>query len=215
MTPIHFLLEHREAVLSAFSGSPKEAWRKLIIETPEINDAMVFNTFKVIVGPFVKTCRFFDGRLNDSGAELNKTDVGLNKLNETIVGLNEKLNSKQELNEKLNTQIQELNTRLNNLEGLNVGLNNELVKFRLNVPDGTGLNESDDTKLNTGLNGMETDQVKSKLNIAGWTVAKSGKYYRAFRKIKGRVHGVHLGKSLDDAEQKILTKKSQIQGSES
>ena len=201
MTPIQFLIEHRGIVLDAFDGSSKRAWDKLIIEIPEITAAMAFNSFKVIAGPFVETCRFFDGRLN---AGLN-TDAGLNtQLNESIAGLNDKLNNEQELNKKLNTQIQELNNRLNTLEGLNAKLNIELVKYRLNV--------SDDTKLNERLNNIETEPVKSKLNIAGWTVAKSGKYYRAFKKIKGRVHGVHLGKNLDGAETKIKAKAESLNG---
>ncbi len=106
---------------------------------------------------------------------------GLNKkLNETIIRLNEELNNEHELNTKLNTQIEELNTKLNTLDGLNIKLNN---------PD---------------------MPVKTSLNISGWTITKQDKYFRAFKKIKNKVYGVHLGKNLDDAAGKIQAKEAQL-----
>ena len=192
MTPIAFLIEHREQVLNAYDGSnglQGETWKTLLPQI-QVEQSMKENTFRTILKPFVETCRFFDGQLN--------------KLNKTITGLNEKLNNEQELNTKLNNQVQELNNRLNTLDGLNAELNNELEKCRLNVSD-AGLNNSDE-KLNTD------EPAKQKLNIAGWTVIKSGRYYRAFRKINKKVHGVHLGKSLDDAEIKIRAKQEQLSG---
>ena len=35
------------------------------------------------------------------------------------------------------------------------------------------------------------------INIDGWSVQKSGGYYRMFKKINGKVHGIYLGKYLD------------------
>ncbi len=238
MTPIEFLLMHREKVLAAYTGSPGEAWKKLV-EQIQIHDAMAQNSFNAILKAFVFTCRFYESRLN---AGLN-TDTGLNdrlnelsglnaklnteletvkcELNKTIDGLNEKLNNADRLNAELNKTIDGLNNRLNESRRLNLQLNKQLVKYRLNILDddddddglnklntGIGLNDSD-----RGLNTMD-EPVKSKLNISGWTVAKSGRYFRAFRKIKGRVYGVHLGLSLDDAESKIAAKIEQIGGGE-
>ena len=37
----------------------------------------------------------------------------------------------------------------------------------------------------------------SKNNIAGWTLAKSGDYFRLFKKVGGQVKGIHLGKVFD------------------
>ncbi len=161
MTPIQFLLEHREDVLLAYDGSPLEAWQKLV-DRIHVDKAMTENTFRTMLKPFAETCRYFDGRLNEM----------------------------TELNEKLNSRIQELSDRLN------VELNKELAKYRLNVSD---------SELN-----VPDNKTPNRLNIAGWTVAKSGQYYRAFRKIKGRVYGVHLGKDLTDAETKISRKERQI-----
>jgi hypothetical protein len=164
MTPVQFLLEHRDAVLSAFEGSGKKTWSTLSIQLPEITNVMALNSFRVLIRPFVETCRFFDDRLN-------KLNIKIDELNKTVNGLNEKLNTEHELN------------------------------IRLNIFDG----------LNSELN-IEAEQVKQKLNIAGWTVAKSGGYFRAFKKIKGRVYGVHLGRNLANAEAKIDAKRLQIQG---
>ena len=199
MTPTEFLIQHRQAVLSAFSGSPQKTWEKLIIEIPEIAEAMAFNSFKVIVKPFVETCQFFESGLNNG---LNNDDQ-----------LNNRLNNESGLNVGLNKIIDELNTKLNTLERLNKKLNNDLVKYRLNIfDDDGGLNTRLNTmeRLNAGLNNSDESGLNKKLNILGWTVTKSGNYFRAFRKIKGKLHGVHLGKTLDGAELKIQSKQSQI-----
>lgn len=216
MTPIKFLLENEAIVRAAFDGSSKKAWSILLIQLPEITNVMALNSFRVLIRPFVETCRFFDDRLNKLNTHegLNKLNEGeaqklnthIEELNKTINGLNTELNNDHELNIKLNTQIEELNIRLNTLDGLNTELNNELVKCRLNIPDSEQLNNSGE-RLN-----MKTEQVKQKLNIAGWTVAKSGGYFRAFKKIKGRVYGVHLGRDLVNAEAKIEAKRLQMQG---
>jgi hypothetical protein len=165
-TPISFLLHHRRQVLDAYSGSPGEAWGRLVAGI-QIDAAMKENTFRTIIKPFVETCLFYEAGLNAG-------------LNETIDGLNNELNNERRLNNELNNQIHELNNRLNTLEGLNSRLNN-----------------------------VDTETVKS-MNIEGWTVAKSGRYYRAFRKINGRVQGIHLGLTLDGAAEKIRAKAAQI-----
>ena len=206
MTPIQFLLEHREKVLDAYDGSPVEAWRKLV-DRVQIDKAMSENTFRTVLKPFAETCNFFNDGLNKLNTD-NGLNVRLDEMAELNKQLNEELNNKRELNSGLNYQVQELNDKLNTFQELNAELNNELVKFRLNASDGVELNKSNE-RLNT-----VGEQVKSKLNIAGWTVAHSGRYYRAFKKIKGKVHGVHLGKSLDEAEAKIQAKQKQLAGGE-
>ena len=167
-SPIKYLLQNRVQVLSAFTGSPVEAWKRLVADI-QIYAAMKENTFRTLVKPFVEVCQYFEAGLNNE----------------------------QELNSELNNKIHELNNRLNTLEGLNSRLNNEIE--RLNNTEGK-------------LNNMETEQVKSKLNIEGWTVAKSGRYFRAFKKINGRVQGIHLGLTLDKAAEKIQEKAAQITG---
>ncbi|WP_321492164.1 hypothetical protein [uncultured Desulfobacter sp.] len=44
---------------------------------------------------------------------------------------------------------------------------------------------------------------KRKIKIGNWNIVKSGDYYRAHQRIKGKVHGVYLGKKLKEARAKI------------
>ena len=44
--------------------------------------------------------------------------------------------------------------------------------------------------------------------IGRWNIVKSGKYYRAFCRIDGKLHGIYLGKSLQGAAQKIKTREA-------
>ena len=39
--------------------------------------------------------------------------------------------------------------------------------------------------------------------IGDWNIVKSGGYYRAFRRVNGKVRGIHLGKNLKGAKRKI------------
>ena len=51
-----------------------------------------------------------------------------------------------------------------------------------------------------------------KSNIAGWTLAKSGDYFRLFKKVGGEVKGIHLGKVFDreKALEKIKSKEEEL-----
>ena len=120
--------------------------------------------------------------------ETCKHDDELNKkLHEQVKELHEKLHNEQELNEKLHNQLRELHEE----QELNKKLNN-------------------DERLHEKLH--ENEQLHEKLKISGWTVAKSGEYYRAFRKVSGKVHAIHLGRHLDliDAKIKIDFKSEQL-----
>ncbi len=52
--------------------------------------------------------------------------------------------------------------------------------------------------------GKATDTMPK--TLAGWSIQKSGGYYRAFRRVGGKIHGIHLGVTLEGAEQKINAK---------
>lgn len=44
---------------------------------------------------------------------------------------------------------------------------------------------------------------KQKIKVGNWNIVKSGGYYRAFRRIDGKIHGVYVGKKLNKARDKI------------
>ena len=52
---------------------------------------------------------------------------------------------------------------------------------------------------------------KQKLIIAGWSVQESHGYFRAFKRIDGKMKGIYLGKTLEGAEQKIRAKEKNLQ----
>lgn len=47
--------------------------------------------------------------------------------------------------------------------------------------------------------------------IAGWNVTPWRGYYRAFRRIGGKLHSLYIGRHLEDAEIKIMAKEAAIQ----
>jgi hypothetical protein len=52
---------------------------------------------------------------------------------------------------------------------------------------------------------------KQKMIIAGWSVQESHGYFRAFKRIDGKMKGIYLGKTLKGAEQKIRDKEKNLQ----
>lgn len=116
-----------------------------------------------------------------------------------LIELNKQLNTDAELN-TVKQEIEAVKQELNRLQELNTGLNNQI---RLN----SELNK------NQGLNiPVKQETVKQGLNIAGWNVQESGGYFRAFKKVAGKLQGVYLGKNLEGAEMKIRAKQEQLAG---
>ena len=101
-----------------------------------------------------------------------------------------------ELNNTVKQELEQVKHELNTLQELNNELNNQI---ELN----SELNKSE-------LNNPVKQSVKHGLNISGWTIAKSLGYYRAFKKVAGKQIGVYLGKTLDDAAEKIEAKEQSI-----
>jgi len=94
-----------------------------------------------------------------------------------------------ELNKELNNQLNKVKHELNNQIELNKEI--ELNNPALNSP-------------------VKQLKVKHGLNISGWTVAKSRGYFRAFKKVAGKQIGVYLGKTLDDAAEKIEAREQRM-----
>ncbi|MFH0998519.1 MAG: hypothetical protein V1844_23970 [Pseudomonadota bacterium] len=103
-----------------------------------------------------------------------------------LVGLNRKLNIPYLLKclDELNT-VKQLNAALNQY----VDKLNKNNRLNIEVKQGT---------------------VKQKLNIAGWNIQVSAGYYRAFKKVAGKMQAVYLGKDLTDAEMKISQKENRL-----
>ena len=61
-------------------------------------------------------------------------------------------------------------------------------------------------KLAKLMEAMPPAEPKHGKKIDGWNVVKSGGYYRAFRRIDGKLRAIYLGKNLRGAAQKIRAK---------
>ncbi|MCX5880574.1 MAG: hypothetical protein NTU74_01800, partial [Deltaproteobacteria bacterium] len=127
-----------------------------------------------------------------------------------LIELNKQINNSEQLNtvrqeleavkQELN-RLQELNTELNKELKLNNSVKQELDEVKQQLNKEHGLNMP-----------VKQEIVKQGLNIAGWNIQESGGYFRAFRKMGGKMKAVYLGKNLDGAEQKIRNKESQLAG---
>jgi len=116
--------------------------------------------------------------------------IELDKVKQINTSLNEIKHDNDKLAIELisvKQQNSELQKELNKVK-----LKNKELYDRLNKVKGVDKKES-------------TDQEKK--NIDGWSIQKSGGYYRLFKKIAGKVHGIYLGKTIDEeiAKNKILT----------
>lgn len=121
-----------------------------------------------------------------------------------IIRLNKKIN----ILEVLNTDKQNPGNdkqEINNHDMINSQINNS------GLINSDKQNSDDDKQLINKGGAMAND--KQKINISGWSIQKSGGFYRAFKRINGKMHGIYIGKNLDDADRKIAAKVEQLAGS--
>jgi len=81
----------------------------------------------------------------------------------------------------------------------------QLINKQLNTA-----NAQQETKKATEQENDTLNTDKQKMIIAGWSVQESRGYFRAFKRIAGKMKGVYLGKTLEDAEQKIRNKEKKL-----
>jgi len=112
---------------------------------------------------------------------------------------------KAELDEALRER-RRADVRIQNLETENFALRRSIDKNNQTRRFYTGEIE----RLKKELAGSAAPAGPAAKKIGEWNVVKSGGYYRAFRRIDGRLHGVYLGKSLRGAAQKIKAKEAEI-----
>ena len=181
MTSAEILTQHKERIFH-FYGETK-SWQKVFerLSTELPNGiGMQAATFKQYAPIMLE----LNNELNkEMFSRIESHAIELDEFELSIYELNNQLNkAKQDL-----IASQELNNQLNNQLALNIELNNPA----LNSP-------------------VKQLKVKHGLNIAGWTVASSRGYFRAFKKVAGKQIGVYLGKTLDNAAEKIEAKEQRI-----
>jgi hypothetical protein len=89
----------------------------------------------------------------------------------------------------------------NKLKAENNRLNKELNKYRAEIE-----------YLQEKIAELKKGPGPGKSNIQGWTLTKSGEYFRLFKKVRGQVKGIHLGKIFDreKAIEKIKNKEDEL-----
>jgi predicted nuclease with TOPRIM domain len=197
MKPAEILTIHRARVQELYTetGSWAKVYEMLSKSLPEIA-GMSQATFKQYAPILIELNKQLNKQglntgLNNS-AELNTVKHELEQVKQELSilqELNTELNKELELNNSVKHELNEVKQQLNNQIRLNSELNKEQG---LNMP-------------------VKQETVKQKLNnIAGWNIQESGGYFRAFKKMGGKMKAVYLGKNLDDAETKIQAKERQL-----
>jgi hypothetical protein len=103
--------------------------------------------------------------------------------------------------QQIKAQLMEIQEERNRLEAENLRLNKELNKYRGQIEF-----------LQQKIGELKRGPGPGKNNIAGWTLTKSGQYFKLFKKIGGQVKGIHLGTVFDreKAIEKIKAKEDEL-----
>ena len=143
--------------------------------------------------------------------ELNSKREELSKVSQELAEVKHRLSIREaELNTKvkqLDEVIQELANKQEELNAVSQRLDEvkqELTRAEeLSRVSHTGADRL--SKVNQG------GEVKQKLTIAGWNIQQDGHgYYRAFKKISGKLYGLYLGRSLRGAEDRIKAREAEV-----
>ena len=159
---------------------------------PELDGLARFNSFKTYLKPAVEMLNRVEP---EKGQELSKVKQSLE---ETTLERDRLQAELDELTKRFNEVKQILGNENKRLERENERLRSEVEK----AGAGTG-------RLNNQVKQTEADIPA---NVEGWTVGKSGPYYKLFKKIDGKVKGIHMGKAFDRerAVEKIRAKEAEL-----
>jgi len=122
--------------------------------------------------------------------ELNSKREELSKVSQTLEEVKHQLSIKQEELNTVSQRLDEVKQELTRAEELSRV--SQIGAGRL-------------SRVNQG------GEVKQKLTIAGWNVQQDRQgYYRAFKKISGKLYGLYLGRSLNRAEERIKAREAEV-----
>ena len=133
-----------------------------------------------------------------------------------LVKQNKEKKDKEELNKMENLKKEVKQVKQDNIEikeellkshNLNIKLENELNKVKQDNKKILSKVKQSDKQLVEKSAKVKQKEKSRKINIDGWSVQKSGGYYRMFKKINGQVNGIYIGKILD---KKVAQKKIKI-----
>ena len=203
LTPIAFLIEHRETILKQYrqkEGKAQKAWASLLKILPQLAESMSFNTFKQYMSVFVAVTNGLDKVIQERDALIHSRDHLLKDLKITTKQKTQLEGQVAELKIRLDKVIQDRTEVTQSRQNLLKDLN-KTTKQRAQLEGQVGeLTTRLDKVIQTQamdtavINGLD----KNPKRICGWNVQKSKDgYYRCYRKIEKRLHSVYIGKELD------------------
>ena len=167
--PFQFMIENRKTIIEVLeqSSTLNSAWNTLTERLPEIKTITKFNTFK----GYARILNVVDGKFAELKEENIKLSEELGKVRQEKNGLEKELGMvRQLINERMEAKV----------EKNEMGDKGVLVIHK-NPPN--------------LLPNLGMDSVPKRVN--GWGVQLRGQYYRLFKKIKGKVKWIHIGKNWD------------------
>lgn len=182
--PFQYLILHRKKIINVLNQSStlKSAWNTLTKSLPEIETIIKFNTFK----GYARILKVMDGELAELTLENKRLTEELGKVRQKKKAVEKELGKVRQ-------------TRLNGIS------NKKNEGVQLKYSEGITLDEkASNCDQKTGiLPNPEKDNVPKRID--GWGVQLRGEYYRIFKKIKGKVKWIHIGRSWNTeiAKEKI------------
>jgi predicted RNase H-like nuclease (RuvC/YqgF family) len=92
----------------------------------------------------------------------------------------------KETTEQIKAQLMEIKEERKRLNAENTKLKQVLNKYRAEIKS-----------LHKKIAELQIGPGPGKNNISGWTLTKSGQYFKLFKKVDGQTKGIHLGRVFD------------------
>ena len=115
-TPIEYLLQHRELLLTLHGGKPKETWGILKHHLPEIESMMTFNTFRVIVSPIVESSKLLVNELQVITQQKNSVEVELQQIIQEKENIEFELQKVRQEKDRFEAELQEITQEKENIK---------------------------------------------------------------------------------------------------
>jgi len=180
ISTFNFMIENRKVIIETVNEnvSIPKAWDQLKEKLPEAEKVVKFNTFK----GYVKTLNIVNDIINEKDKIL-KTNEKLRK--EIGIIRQEKIELEIKLG-KVRQDYKEISVQLSTIKEKHKKLEVDLNQVRQNLPD------------------QKSSTVPKQVD--GWGVQQKGNYYRIFKKIRGKVKWIHIGRKWnhDLAQKKII-----------
>ena len=233
-----WIYKNREVVLSCYleSGeSPKKTWDRLTGMFPELDGLTKFNSFKTYLKPTVEMLNRVqpemepgDEKFNEVKQSLEAATAERDRLQAELDELTERFNEVQQERDELRKTLNLLNRTPDKSESGLAGVKqaldeatteNGILKTELmesselfhKVKQDRGFLLAENERLKAEIERMKSGP-KNSTNIDGWTLSKTGGYFKLYKKVDGKVKGIHLGKAFDRerAVEKIRAKEAEL-----